>query len=40
MRDVHLTKAQVAEVRRRQGDPNRKPVSHLKAHKRIARLGS
>jgi hypothetical protein len=34
-----LSDAQVAEVRRRKADPNREPVSHAKARKRIARLG-
>jgi hypothetical protein len=37
---VALSDAQVAEVRRRRADPNRKLVSHAKARKRIARLGS
>jgi hypothetical protein len=37
---VVLSDAQVAEVRRRRVDPNRKLVSHAKARKRIERLGS
>jgi hypothetical protein len=37
---VVLTDAQLAEVRRRKTDPNRKLVSHAAAKKRIARLGS
>jgi hypothetical protein len=37
---VALTDAQVAEVRRRRADPNRKLVSHASARKRIGRLGS
>jgi hypothetical protein len=40
MRDMRLTEAQVAEVRRRRADPNRKLVSHAEARERIARLGS
>ena len=36
---VALTDAQVAEVRRRRADPNRKLVSHAAARKRIDRLG-
>jgi hypothetical protein len=40
MRDTRLTDAQVAEVRRRIADPNRKLVSHAEARERIARLGS
>jgi hypothetical protein len=40
MRDMRLTDAQVAEVRRRRADPNRKLVSHAEARERIARLGS
>jgi hypothetical protein len=35
-----LSDAQVAEVRRRRANPNRELVSHAKARKRIARLGS
>ena len=40
MRDVSLTDAQVAEVRRRRTDPNRKLVSHDEARERIGRLSS
>jgi hypothetical protein len=39
MRDMRLTDAQVAEVRRRRADPNRKLLSHEEARARIARLG-
>ena len=34
-----LSGAQVAEVRRRRADPNRKPVSHAEARERITRAG-
>lgn len=37
---VPLTEAQVAELRRRGADPNRKFVSHALARKRIGRLKS
>jgi hypothetical protein len=40
MRELRLTDAQVAEVRRRMADPDRKLVSHAEARERIARLGS
>jgi hypothetical protein len=40
MRDMRLTDAQVAEVRRRRADPNRKLLSHEEALERIRRLGS
>jgi hypothetical protein len=40
MRDMRLTDAQVAEVRRRRADPNRRLISHAEARERIARLGS
>jgi len=40
MRDVSLTDAQVAEVRRRRTDPNRKLVSHDEVRERIGRLSS
>jgi hypothetical protein len=40
MRDMRLTDAQVAEVRRRRADPDRRLVSHAEARERIARLGS
>jgi len=39
-REMRLTDAQVAEVRRRMADPNRRLVSHAEARERIARLGS
>jgi len=37
---VALSDVQVAEVRRRRADPNRKLVSHAEARKRLGRLGS
>jgi hypothetical protein len=40
MRDMRLTDAQAAEVRRRRTDPHRKLVSHDEARERISRLGS
>ena len=40
MRDMRLTEAQVAEVRRRQANPDRQFVSHTETRERIARLGS
>jgi uncharacterized membrane protein YccC len=40
MRDMRLTEAQVAEVRRRRANPERKLVSLEDARERIARLGS
>ena len=40
MQDMRLTDAQVAEVRRRRADPNRKLLSHAEALERIGRLGS
>jgi len=39
MHDMRLTDAQVAEVRRRVADPDRRLVSHADARERIARLG-
>ena len=39
MRDIRLTEAQIAEIRRRRADPNRKLVSHAEARERITRLG-
>lgn len=39
MNDMRLTDAQVAEVRRRKADPERKLVSLAEARERIARLG-
>ena len=35
-----LTKEQLAEIRRRRADPNRKLVSHDEARARIKRLGA
>jgi hypothetical protein len=40
MRELRLTDAQVAEVRRRMANPDRKLVSYVEARERIARLGS
>jgi hypothetical protein len=40
MREVRLTEAQIAEVRRRNTNPDRKLVSHAEARERIGRLGS
>jgi hypothetical protein len=40
MRDIQLTDAQVAEVRRRISAPDRELVSRAEARARIARLGS
>jgi hypothetical protein len=40
MRDMRLTEAQVAEVRRRRANPERKLVSLEDARERITRLGS
>lgn len=40
MRDMRLTEAQVAEVRRRRANPERKLVSVEEARERIARLGA
>ena len=39
-RDIQLTDEQLAEVRRRLADPNRKLVSHDEARSRVSRLGS
>ncbi|HEY4988083.1 MAG TPA: hypothetical protein VII39_15820 [Bradyrhizobium sp.] len=39
MHDMRLTDVQVAEVRRRVADPDRRLVSHAEARERIARLG-
>jgi hypothetical protein len=39
MRDVRLTDAQVAEVRRRRADPNRKLLTQAEARERIGQLG-
>ena len=38
-RELSLSDEQVAEVRRRRADPNRKLVSHHEARDRIKRLG-
>ena len=38
MRGMRLTDAQVAEVRRRMADPDRRLVSHAEARERIGRL--
>jgi hypothetical protein len=40
MHDTRLTEAQVAEVRRRSADPDRKLLSHAEARARIGRLGA
>lgn len=40
MRDMRLTEAQVAEVRRRRANPERKLVSLEEARERIARFGA
>ena len=40
VRELRLTDAQVAEVRRRLANPDRKLVSHAEARDRTARLGS
>jgi hypothetical protein len=40
MRDMRLTDAQVAEVRRRKADPSRRLVSHAEARERIAQLAN
>jgi hypothetical protein len=40
MHDMHLTDAQVAEVRRRRADPHRRLLTHAEARERIERLGS
>jgi len=40
MREMRLTEAQIAEVRRRRADPDRRLVSHAEARERISRLGS
>lgn len=39
MHDIRLTDAQVAEVRRRMADPNRKLLTLEEARDRIGRLG-
>ena len=40
MREVRLTEAEIAKVRRSRADPDRKLVSHAEARERISRLGS
>ena len=40
MREMQLTDEQVAEIRRRIANPNRKLISHAEARERISRLGS
>jgi hypothetical protein len=40
MRELQLTDEQVAEVRRRIANPDRKLISHAEARERISRLGS
>lgn len=40
VRDMRLTDEQVAEVRRRRANPDRKLVSHAEARERVGRLGS
>lgn len=40
MGDTRLTDAQIAEVRRRRTDPDRRLVSHARAQERIGKLGS
>jgi hypothetical protein len=37
--DMRLSDEQLAEVRRRRADPNRKLVSHADAKERLGRLG-
>jgi hypothetical protein len=39
-RDLRLSDEQLAEIRRRRADPNRKLVSHEEARARISRLGA
>jgi predicted nucleic acid-binding protein len=39
-RDLRVSDAQIAEIRRRRADPNRKLVSHDEARARIKRLGA
>lgn len=38
--DLRLSDEQLAEIRRRRADPNRKLVSHEEARMRISRLGA
>ena len=39
-RDLRVSDEQLAEIRRRRADPNRKLVSHHEARERIRRLGA
>ena len=39
-RDLRVSDEQLAEIRRRRADPNRKLVSHEEARARIKRLGA
>lgn len=39
-RDLRVSDEQLAEIRRRRADPNRKLVSHDEARARIKRLGA
>jgi hypothetical protein len=39
-RELSVTDEQLAEIRRRRADPNRKLVSHDEARERISRLGA
>jgi hypothetical protein len=39
-RDLRVSDEQLAEIRRRRADPNRKLVSHDDARERIKRLGA
>jgi hypothetical protein len=39
-RDLRVSDEQLAEIRRRRADPNRKLVSHDEARKRIKRFGA
>ena len=39
-RELHVSDEQLAEIRRRRADPDRKLVSHDEARARIGRLGA
>ena len=39
-RDLRVSDADLAEIRRRRADPNRKLISHDEARERIRRLGA
>jgi hypothetical protein len=39
-RDLRISDEQLAEIRRRRADPDRKLVSHKEARERIKRLGA